>query len=54
MWFLHYGDHSGGAPWIWSDGNDCRFFLHLKFSIPGFFRVGKNFLGSSKQFEASW
>ena len=31
----------GGVLWISSDGNDQRIFLGLKFSIPGFFWVGK-------------
>ena len=31
----------GGVFWISSEGGDQRFFLCLKFSIPGFFWIGK-------------
>ena len=56
-----------GVLRISSDGDDRRIFVGLKFSIPGFFWVGKfgkyffgwldlsgNFLGYSKQSEGSW
>ena len=36
----------GGVLGISSDGDDRRIFLGLKFSIPGFFWVGKFGLGS--------
>ena len=57
----------GGVLWISSDGDDRRIFLGLKFSIPGFFGVGKfgnyfirwldlsgDFFGYSKQSEDLW
>ena len=56
-----------GLLWISSDGDDRRIFLGLKFSIPGFFWVGKfgkyffgwlyfsrDFFGYSKQSQDSW
>jgi len=60
-------DFPGGVLRISSDGDDRRIFLGLKFSIPGFFWVGKfgkyffgwldlsrDCFGYSKQSEDSW
>ena len=39
--FQIHSPGGGGVLRISSDGNDRRIFLCLKFSIPGFFGVGK-------------
>ena len=39
---VHYVVPQGGALRISSDGDDQRIFLGLKFSILGFFWVGKS------------
>ena len=59
--------YKGTCPRISSNGDDQRIFLGLKFSIPGFFWVGKfgkycfgwldlssDFFGYSKQSGDSW